>query len=114
MSLLDPIRGAVAAMESVIDGAVALLTDLHERLEAALADDDMESVQEIADEISERKDALAAAIAQNTVAAAEADDSDASGGEPQPGDDAIDTGLSDDDTNDAGADAPTPTESGSL
>ena len=76
MSILDPIRAAVAAMSSVTAGAIAVLTDLHERLVAALADDDLEAVQEIADQLDAQKSALAGAIAANTVAAPDAPNPD--------------------------------------
>lgn len=73
MSILDPIRAAVAAASTVVTGAIALLNDLHERLQQALADDDTAAVQEIADELGARTSELAAAIAANTAATVEPD-----------------------------------------
>lgn len=71
MSILDPIRSAVAMSQTVVAGAIALLTDLGDRLEAALADDDLEAVQELAAELRAQTDSLAAAVAENTIAADE-------------------------------------------
>lgn len=65
---LEGLRSAVAAMTSVALGAVTLIEGLTERLSEALADDNMEDVQAIVDELNAAKDSLAAAITENTVA----------------------------------------------
>lgn len=74
MSILDPIRSAVAAASSVVASAIALLNGLKDQLDAAIADDDMEAVEEIASQIAAQTESLAAAVAENTAAADEQED----------------------------------------
>jgi hypothetical protein len=76
MAILDDLRAHVEYNTTVVNSAIALLDGLQAKLTAALADDandvDVGALYEIRDELKAQADSLAAAVAKNTVAEAEA------------------------------------------
>jgi hypothetical protein len=76
MAILDDLKAHVEYQSSVTNSAIALLDGLQAKLTAALADDandvDVGALYEIRDELKAQADSLAAAVAKNTVAEAEA------------------------------------------
>jgi len=68
MSVIDTLAATVAEANTVMASAMSLLKGLHDRLVAAIAAGDMAQVQALADDLHAHTDALAAAVAANTVA----------------------------------------------
>ena len=66
MADLTELAAAVEQNGSVVDSAVALITDIADRLEAAAADDDPAAVQTLSDELRAKSAELAAAVEANT------------------------------------------------
>lgn len=69
---LDDLRAAVAAQSTVNESAVALLQGISQKLNAAIAGDDDDAVEEIAKQLEAQTAQLAAAVAANTPAASPA------------------------------------------
>ena len=71
MSKLDPLHNEVETTEGVIDSAIAFINGLVEKLQAALASDDVTAeVTAITAELQAKREALAVAIAANPEPAA--------------------------------------------
>lgn len=66
MADLTSLREAVQAQKQVTQGVITLLTDIHSRLEEALADDDPEAMAAVLSDIKANTQALAEAVAANT------------------------------------------------
>lgn len=71
MATLKDLKQEVERSKTVNASAIALLTGLSERLDAALEDDDENAVQALADTLRSDTDQLAAAVAKNTKASGE-------------------------------------------
>lgn len=65
---LDLLQQEVAENAQVVDSAVLLLTMLKQKLDDAIASGDMAQVAALAQELSNKTDALATAVAANTPA----------------------------------------------
>lgn len=66
---VEDLTREVSENGSAVDSAIVLLNDLKLRLDEAIANDDMEAVQNLSDLLSSKTDTLAAAVAANTPAA---------------------------------------------
>lgn len=66
---LDTLTARVAAIETVGDSAILLLSELKADLDAALANQDMGAIQALSDRLAAQTQELADAITANTPAA---------------------------------------------
>lgn len=65
---IEALRAAVEAQRTVNESAISLIHGLHEKLAAALADDDLSEVEAIVEDMKANVEALAAAVGANTSA----------------------------------------------
>jgi hypothetical protein len=63
---MDALRASVTSQKTVVDGVATMLTDLSERLKAAIADDDPAALQAIVADVDANTKALADAVVANT------------------------------------------------
>jgi hypothetical protein len=66
MATLDDLIAKVTALTAVDDSVVALLTDLKDKLDAAIASGDPAKIQAISDALGEQTQRLADAVTANT------------------------------------------------
>lgn len=66
MAALDNLRREVEEQRTITQSAISLIEGLKTRLDEAIASNDMEEVQRLADELDAQQTSLAAAITANT------------------------------------------------
>ena len=66
---MDDLKAAVAAETTIGDSVVALLTDISDRLRAAVSSGDMDAIKALSAELKVNQEKLAAAVLANTPAA---------------------------------------------